>query len=212
MTEHDHGSRHGFRFQPERRQVLKDEGRKEWLPPEPILEALRIEEGATIVDVGAGTGFWTLPLSQLIGPSGKVIAVDVEPIMLDELRTLIDSQNLSNVELVHSEELRIPLADAVADGAVLGFVLHEPDDPPALLREITRLLRPRRKILVVEFHKRVTEQGPPLAPRLAEEETKRMLEDAGFRVESLPAPNPDVYVLMGDTGADSPRTPSTRVE
>ncbi len=196
MSEAERPPREAHRFPAERRHVLKDEERRRWLPPEPILAAARIASGETVIDVGAGTGFWTAPLAELVGPSGRIVATDVEPVMVDELRALIQHQGTRHVEIIQSAELSIPLPDGIADAAVLGFVLHEPSDPPAFLHEITRLLKPAGRVLVVDWHKRSTGQGPPLEHRLSEEEAREMLKSAGYSLQSVDAPNEDVYVLL----------------
>lgn len=192
---HNHAG--GHRFDAERRHLLKDEDRLRWLPPEPILHTVGIAPGAVAVDIGAGTGFWTLPLSQLVGPAGMVYAVDVEPIMHEELGTLVREKQLPNVQIVSSTEQEIPLPNAVADVGIAGFVLHEPADHAAFVREIVRLLRPGGRLLVVDWHKKPTEKGPPLEHRLAQREVETMLSDAGLTVERLDAPNAEVYVLLG---------------
>jgi len=197
LHDRTHNQSGGHRFPAERRHVLKDEERQRWLPPEPILRAVGIAPGAVAVDIGAGTGYWTLPLSQLVGAEGMVYAVDVEPIMLEELRTLVREKRLSNVQVVSSTELAIPLANAIADVATAGFVVHEPADHAAFAHEIIRLLRPGGQLLIVDWHKQPTEKGPPLEHRLAQQEVETLLSDAGLTVERLVAPNADVYVLLG---------------
>jgi ubiquinone/menaquinone biosynthesis C-methylase UbiE len=155
-----------------------------------------VETGQVVVDVGAGTGFWTVPLARLVGPSGIVFAVDVEPIMLDETRTLAAEHQLPNVEIVQSEETSIPLDDGVADLVVLGFVLHEPSDVEAFLAEIVRLLKPDGRVLIVEWQDHPTESGPPLEYRVSAEEARALLGAAGLAVERLASPTDDVYILL----------------
>jgi len=81
--------------------------------------------------------------------------------------------------------------------AIAGFVVHEPADHAAFVREIVRLLRPGGRFLVVDWHKKPTEKGPPLEHRLAQQEVETVLSDAGLTVERLDAPNTEVYVLLG---------------
>lgn len=197
--EHSHGEKHsGFRFSPDRRDVLKAEERRQWLPPEPILEAVGVQAGERVLDVGAGTGFWTGPLSRMVGPEGRIVAVDVEPIMLDEIRSLVAAEHLDNVETVLSQELQIPVPDGSATFAVLGFVLHEPDEPPALLAEVRRILQPDGRMLVIDWQKKPTEQGPPLGARIARDDARAMIEAAGFRAREIDAPTDEVYILLGE--------------
>jgi ubiquinone/menaquinone biosynthesis C-methylase UbiE len=195
--EHHHHGAGGHRFQPERLHILKSEERRQWLPPERALQALALNPGASVVDVGAGTGFWTLPLSRLVGVNGTVYAVDVEPIMLEELRSLVREEGLENVRVVGSDDLAIPLPDGVADDAVVGFMLHEPSDPVAFVAEVARLLKPGGRMLVVDWQKWETEGGPPAEYRLSLEESAALLQGAGLDVREIDDPNPDVYVLIG---------------
>lgn len=195
MTEEAPG-RSGWRFPVERRHVLNDEDRQRRHPPEPILRRAGIEEGDTVIDIGAGTGFWTRPLAMLVGPSGRVIAVDVEPIMLDEIRAMAREDGFQNVEVVQSQEDHIPLPDGVADAATLGFVLHEPPDPAAFLSEVSRVLKPGGRMLVIEWHKRETEQGPPVEHRLSLAESHELMRAQGYGVEEIPSPNEDLYILL----------------
>ncbi len=186
----------GWRFPPERREVLKAEDRNDWIPPVPILRAAGLEAGQVVVDVGAGTGFWTAPSARLVGPSGTVFAVDVEPLMLDEISSLVAEQDLSNVRIVQSDDASIPLDNGVADLAVLGFVLHEPPDVDAFLAEIVRLLKPDGRVLVIEWQDHPTEAGPPLEYRVSAEEARALLGAAGLAVERLESPTNDVYILL----------------
>jgi ubiquinone/menaquinone biosynthesis C-methylase UbiE len=199
--EHADGEKHsGFRFPADRRHVLKAEERRQWLPPEPILEAAGVRQGEKVLDVGAGTGFWTAPLSRMVGPEGRIVAVDVEPIMLDEIRSLVSAEHLDNVETVLSQDVQIPVPDGSATFAVLGFVLHEPDDPPALLAEVRRILQPDGRVLVIDWQKKPTEQGPPLGHRIARDDARAMIEAAGFRVQEIDGPTDEVYILLGEAG------------
>lgn len=186
----------GWRFPPERRDVLNAEDRSEWLPPDPVLQAAGIEAGETVLDVGAGTGFWTEPLARLVGPTGRVVAVDVEPIMLDEVRTLVARRSLTNVEVVQSDDASIPLGDGMADLIVLGFVLHEPNDLDAFLAEIVRLLKPDGRVLVIEWQDHPTDAGPPLEYRVSAEEARAMLGATGLSVQRLESPTNDAYILL----------------
>ncbi len=200
VTHHQHTSSTGRHSPEEQRDFLKDEDRHRRLPPDPILEAVGIQAGATVIDVGAGTGFWTVPLSRRVGTSGKVLAIDVEPIMIKELSELVKAQGIGNVSVVKSEDLSIPLADHIADAALVGFVLHHASEPKGFLHEVTRLLRSDGRVVVVEWHKRATEHGPPVELRLSEEETRSLLEKEGYAVDQVPAGHDDVYVLLGRRG------------
>lgn len=187
----------GWRFPPENRHVLSDEDRRSRLQPERVLAQAGVRAGETVVDLGAGTGLWTAPLAALVGPAGRVYAVDVEPIMVGEIRALIDERGLTNVEAVQAEaETAVPLPAALADLVLLAFVLHEPGDPEAFLREVVRLLKPDGRVLVMEWQDWPTELGPPVEVRISREEAIALLGNAGLLADDLESPTPDAYVLL----------------
>ncbi len=167
------------------------------MPPGTFLEAVGLRQNDVVIDVGAGTGFWTEPISRLVGPGGRVIAVDVEPIMLEDLRALVQARDLHNVEVLQSGESSIPLDDAIADLVLLAFVLHEPQDPEDLLGEVVRLLKPHGRVLVLDWQAHPSREGPPLEHRISAEEARALMGAAGLTVEALPSVDNDVYALLG---------------
>jgi ubiquinone/menaquinone biosynthesis C-methylase UbiE len=187
----------GWRFPAEHRHLLSDEDRRSRLQPDRVLAQAGVRVGEVVVDLGAGTGLWTAPLAALVGPAGRVYAVDVEPIMLEEIRTLIRERGLTNVEAVPMEaEAAVPLPEALADLILLAFVLHEPADPEAFLHEVVRLLKPDGRVLVMEWQDWPTEIGPPVEVRISREETIALLDNAGLLADDLESPTPDAYVLL----------------
>ena len=168
-------------FDPARVDRLLSEDRQRMLPAESILRAAGVAAGQVVVDLGAGPGFFTLPAARLVGASGHVYAVDVEPRMLDLCRRRAEEAGLTGIETVHSAETQIPLPDATADRVLIAFVLHEADDVAALLREAARLLRPGVEIAVAEWRKAEGTPGPSLDHRIGEDELAGFATQAGLR-------------------------------
>src|SRR5918995_1330121 len=73
-----------------------------------ILRAAGIAAGQVVVDLGAGPGFFTLPAARVVGESGRVYAVDVQPSLLEVCRRRAAEAGVSGIETVHSEESHIP--------------------------------------------------------------------------------------------------------
>ena len=112
---------------------------------------LDIQTSDTVLDLGEGKGYFTLPTSKLCR---KVIALDVATQMLEYLQEKIFEQGITNVELVRGEMEQIPLEADTADHVIASFVIHEVDPLESGLKEIHRVLKPEGKVLCVEWEKR----------------------------------------------------------
>src|ERR1039458_9895939 len=88
---------HDRRFPASEAHRLDDPERLLWLPPAAVLGALAVRPGETIADVGAGTGYFSLPLAKAVGPEGKVYAVDAQAEMLSLLRQKLDAAGIAIV-------------------------------------------------------------------------------------------------------------------
>jgi ubiquinone/menaquinone biosynthesis C-methylase UbiE len=181
-------------FDPARVDRLVSEERHQLLPADAILGAAGIAAGQVVVDLGAGPGFFTLPAARLVGGSGQVYAVDVQPSLLEVCRRRATEAGVSGIETVHSEESHVPLPDAAADRVFIAFVLHEADEPVGLLREAARLLRSGGEVAVVDWHKREGTPGPPLEHRIGEDEVAEVAARVGLRVVPVQYRSEDYYV------------------
>jgi len=113
-----------------------------------------IRPGATVIDLGCGPGFFTIPMARMVGPAGRVIAVDVQQKMLDKLRRRTIRAGLQERITPHlCPGERIAL-QARADFMLAFYMVHETPDQAAFLREARSLLAPGGRFLVVEprFH------------------------------------------------------------
>ncbi len=169
----------GHKFDVAHRAHLDSDERRSYLDPDRTLTAFGLTKGMRVADVGTGTGFFAIPMARMVGPSGKVYAVDLVPEMLEELQAKLARQPIPNLEALRSTEDRIPLADASVDFAFLACVLHELDGPGTLF-ECRRILTREGRLGVVDWKKEDMEFGPPKAHRLDEDEARSILRDTGF--------------------------------
>lgn len=89
-----------------------DPRRKEWLPPADVLDALPPLVGKTVADIGAGTGYFTLPMAQLPGGPDVIYAVDIQPEMLTLLQNRLPPESADKVRLVEGSATHTTLPDA----------------------------------------------------------------------------------------------------
>lgn len=193
------------KFDPAHRERLEHPDRLRLLPPHDLLIRTGLWEGMIAADVGCGPGFFTLPAAQIVGPAGRVYAIDISREMLEAVQDKARDAGLPNIETVLAKESGIPLPDRVAQVILLAFVLHEADDPAAFAREAARILAPGGHILLLEWKKEEMPVGPPVGDRLTPEGAEGWLTSAGLRIVDRFEPNTYHYALIGQA-SPSPRT------
>ena len=159
--------------------------RDEWQRVPAVFEALGVEPGARIADVGAGGGYFTDRLSRAVGPEGRVYAVDINQQAIMRLQEWREAQGRDNVELILSEVDDPRLPYRALDGALIVNAYHEMGAYEAMLAGIERALRVGGRLVIVD--------NPPrdsLASRAEQTERHQIaiglvaedLERAGFRI------------------------------
>jgi len=121
----------------------------------------RIEEGATVLDLGCGAGTDLLIAAQMVGPSGKAIGVDMTPSMVERARASAAEMGLQNVELHESLIESVPVSDASVNVVISNGVIDLVPNKDAVFDEIDRVLRSggRLQIADVVIHTEVSEDA-----------------------------------------------------
>lgn len=156
--------------------------RRVWLPPADVLIAIGVQAGQTIADVGAGTGYFSLPLALAVGPDGKVYAVDAQDEMLSVLWQKRDEAAITNIKLMHAEADKTGLPESSCDLFLAANVWHEFNDRVAVVREAIRVLRTSGRISILDWRTDVPpEPGPPLKHRINSADAVDALRSHGFQ-------------------------------
>ena len=162
--------------------------------PEEIIATIAPQPGDIVADVGCGPGFLTIPAAMAVGQSGRVYAIDIEPSMLEVVRRRAAAVSVKNVVTADPTGSTLPLPDRAVDITLCSLVLHDLDDPEALMREIARITRPSGMVAIVEWNPEVEN---PRKNRIRPEVTSRFLADIGLRAgEPIPLP-PAQYLIVG---------------
>jgi ubiquinone/menaquinone biosynthesis C-methylase UbiE len=135
-----------------------------------------LKPGMTVLDFGCGPGFFTLDMAQMVGASGRVIAVDLQQGMLEKVHTKIQGTDLENrIRLHQCEENKINLAEPI-DFFFSFYVMHEVPDQEVLFREISRMLKPDGAVFIAEPPVHVSRKAFEVTLDLARENGLRLAE------------------------------------
>jgi SAM-dependent methyltransferase len=113
-----------------------------------VLEA---KQGERVLEVGPGTGYYTLDVAEWVGPDGSVDILDLQQEMLDHTMRRAAERNLVNITPTRSDATALPFEDETFDAAFLVTVLGEIPDQDAALRELDRVLKPGGRLVVGEL-------------------------------------------------------------
>ena len=154
--------------------------RKLWQNPEEILSGY-VCEGMTVLEVGPGMGYFSIPLARMVGPRGKVICVDMQEKMLAVLRKRAAKAGVSDrikTHLCTQNSLQLEKFAEAVDFALAFAVVHEVPDCVKLFQEIAAALKPRARLLVAEPRGHVKDQDFV--------DTLRVAGQSGFRTAGEP--------------------------
>ncbi|MBI4906104.1 MAG: class I SAM-dependent methyltransferase [Acidobacteria bacterium] len=164
--------------------------------PEKALDSIGIEEGITIADVGAGTGYFARRMAKRTGPNGKVYAVDIQPEMIRRLNENAKREGLGNIIGVVGKENDPMLPNAAIDMILMVDVYHEFDQPQQMLRKMRAALKPTGRMVLLEYRKEDPNVPIRLEHKMTVEEAKAEIEAEGFRLDKVISTLPRQHILI----------------
>jgi len=120
------------------------------LSPTHLETLLEPRRGERMLEIGPGTGIYSIPIAQALGPDGALDVLDVQQDMLDEVTARARAEGVANVTTTRGDARAMPYPDATFDAAFLVGVLGEIPDEPTALRELHRVLKPDGRLVVGE--------------------------------------------------------------
>jgi arsenite methyltransferase len=181
---------------------LEDPERPKWLPPNEVITSLEIQSGMSVADIGAGTGYFTLPIARAVGSDGKVHAVDFQTGMLDLLgKKLLEPNAPTNIPLIHGTATHTTLPSVCADLVFLANVWHEVDDHALVLKEAARILRKNGRMAILDWRPNVQQPpGPPIDHRISAKTVAETLKLNGWNVERSGNVGKYSYLILARRG------------
>jgi ubiquinone/menaquinone biosynthesis C-methylase UbiE len=164
--------------------------------PDMLLGALHLAPDDTVADIGAGTGYLSRRIAAHLGKGGHVIATDIQPEMLDELRREAAKAHVTSIETVLATETDTKLADDTVDVALMVDVYHELAHPDVTLRQVRRALHARGRLVLVEY--RAEDPAVPIKPEHKMRAVDVIAEVAplGFRLNEQIEVLPQQHVMV----------------
>lgn len=185
-------------FDPKEMAKLDNPERSAMLPAKTLLMKCGLKTADYMLDFGAGTGFFAIPASSIVGPEGMIYAVDISELMLMELSKRVQEKRIRNIVFILEDGNPLPIEDKSIDFILLAFVFHEFEYREIVLKELRRVLKRFGKIVIFEWKKIKTEKGPPVEDRIDEVELNDALEKAGFTVQRVLNLNDSHYGVVGN--------------
>jgi len=152
--------------------------------PQEMLEQLRVEPGMTVCDMGCGDGYYTVELARRVGADGKVLAVDIQPEMLQELSRRCERLEIKNVDMILGLPHDPKLPEGQVDLILMVDVYHEFSNPVEMLEAMRRSLKPNGRIALVEF--RAEDPTVPIKPehKMTKKQILKEYKANGFKLVS----------------------------
>jgi ubiquinone/menaquinone biosynthesis C-methylase UbiE len=182
-------------FSPLNLGVLEGADREQWNKPDQIMDALKIADGSSVAEIGAGGGWFTVRLARRVNQNGVVYAEDVQPEMIEAIRRRVQRENLTNVRTVLGTTRDSKLPHGL-DAILINGAYHEMENPVAVLKDAAGSLKPQGRIGVVDYSPGAGGPGPEADQRVDEETVVRGATAAGLQVISREAVPPFMFMVV----------------
>jgi ubiquinone/menaquinone biosynthesis C-methylase UbiE len=154
--------------------------------PEKNISQIHIDPGMTVADLGSGTGNYSIALAHLVGPAGRVYAIDVQKDLLEKLKTESLNQKISNIDVLWGDLDEINGTGLVSDSVdrvIIANVLFQSEDKDQFIKEAKRILKPTGKLLFVDWTDSFSGLGPQPNEVIKPDVARTLFESEGFVFE-----------------------------
>lgn len=164
--------------------------------PDQALDAIGIERGSTVADIGAGAGYFTWRLAERVGPGGVVYGEDIQQRMLDLLERNVKARRLTNVREVLGTPEDPKLPRNSIDLVLLVDVYHEFSEPEKMLEHIRDAMKPQGRIVFLEY--RAEDPNVPILPEheMTVAQVRAEVQPEGYRFDKTIEVLPEQHIII----------------
>lgn len=174
---------------------LDSRQREQLIPPEALISQMHIQKNHTLLDVGAGSGFFTIPMAE--STSNKVYAMDPDRRMLSVIQDKAKEKGLTNIELIQDYIEKISIENSSVDFVMASLILHEVSSLTKALTNIFEILKVGGHLLCLEYEKDdLIIEGPPMSIRIGSKELEKALSFTGFEIVKKTKINDAIYTVL----------------
>lgn len=173
-----------------------DSRQREYLiSPEALIKQMPIQNEHTLLDVGAGSGFFTIPMAE--NTSGKVYALDPDRRMLSVIEEKAKEKGLTNIELIQDSIENLSIQNNSIDFVMASLILHEVSSLTKALSSIFDVLKTGGHLLCLEYEKDDSIiDGPPMSIRIGSEQLEKAFSLIGFKIVKTTKINDAIYTVL----------------
>jgi ubiquinone/menaquinone biosynthesis C-methylase UbiE len=171
----------GERFPPDKIFLLEEP--RDWQDTEEIMDRLHLRAGDIVADIGAGSGYFTIPLASRVGEKGLVFAEDIQIEMINFISRKVEELELKNVRVIFGKTDDPSLLDNFFNLVFLANTYHELENPFLILENIKKDLRHYGKLAIIDWDPaKQSPFGPPIEVKVPENTVIKELERSGFEL------------------------------
>ncbi len=151
--------------------------------PRHNIEQLGISDGAIVADFGAGSGFYSMEAALAVAPTGKVYAVDVQRDLLERLKKEAKEHHIFNIEIIAGDLEKLggsKLREGSCDVVIASNILFMIGDKKNFLLEASRVLKPKGRLLVIDWAASFSQIGPHSAHVFYKDDALKLCRETGF--------------------------------
>ena len=153
--------------------------------PSKAIAALGLKPGDVVADIGAGSGYYTVRLAKAVGPTGRVVATDLQPGMLEIIRARVAREQVTNVDVVQGRADDPVLPANTFDLLLMVDVYHELAAPQVFVRKLKAALKRGGRLVLIEFRREDPRVPIREEHKMSVSQVREELGADGFRIDRV---------------------------